>query len=696
MSVLAPAQRNSRSHADRFLSPAPAAPSGVRSLGFSAPGHQAHRLASITVAPPILQPKLVVGGVDDPAEHEAELVADRVMRMPEPMLSISRVPVSVHRKCAACEEEELSRAPTASGHADPGGTMAPSIVHDVLRTPGQRFDPAARGFFESRFGHDFSGVQIHINAQAAASAAAVKARAYTVGGNIVFAAGQYRPASPDGRRLLAHELTHVLQQRAATGQRLRSTLMRADPDAVGQITKLGTVVGAAVQFFPAQVADSVIGPVSAQGGLLSHGMSRLSVIIGQNITPRILAREILPLWTTATPFTPSGGGAPVGPGTLTEEQLAQGLLVYNRYYLRLPAMTEWRAGLHFPLPVGIDAATGIGTVNTDIIRSLAATFDPAWAPVLDQRAAATVAPPAATVQADVTAFLAAEPTPLARGVALGARAITNAQAELPVIREAFNQLGGNGFEVALAMIDELVNRDISLLAAQRDGAAILAAVRTALAAAPAAMTADQQASLARANAMMTRVAGVVAAAPSAAAPVRAEKVVTVDTVKLDGSGFTPSTQVAVANAIYAQCNVRFTHGIDATATAAQTTGWLGADRALAVAPSCGAVSAEERALYGGATTAFGLTARIRAFFASGFNGYNASGYSLPQYCATGPAAPFRGVAVIVNTGDTSALAHEIGHILLNSGAHPSGSIMQPRPRPNEITDPQCKTIYTNA
>jgi Zn-dependent peptidase ImmA (M78 family) len=54
------------------------------------------------------------------------------------------------------------------------------------------------------------------------------------------------------------------------------------------------------------------------------------------------------------------------------------------------------------------------------------------------------------------------------------------------------------------------------------------------------------------------------------------------------------------------------------------------------------------------------------------------------------------VAVIVNTGDTSTLAHEIGHILLNSGAHPSGSIMQPRPRPNEITDPQCKTIYTNA
>jgi len=686
----------SRSGAGAAHSPALASPSSLRSPAASGPAYQAHRLASIPVAPPIAQPKLAVGNVDDPAEHEADALADQVMCMPTTAIPISPVPVGVRRKCPACEEGELSRAPTALGRGDPGGTMAPPIVHEVLRTSGQRLDPAARAFFEGRFGHDFSGVRVYTNAQAAASAGAVNARAYTVGGNIVFAAGQYSPASPDGRRLLAHELAHVLQQREARGQQLRSTLMRADPDADRQVTKLGTVVGAAVQFFPAQVADTVIGPVSAQGGLLSHGMSRLSVIIGQNITPRILAREILPLWTTATPFTPSGGGAPVGPGALTEEQLAQGLLVYNRYYLRLPAMTEWRAGLHFPLPVDIDAATGIGTVNTDIIRSLAATFDPAWAPALDQRAAATVAPPAATVRADVTAFLAAAPTSLGRGVGLGARAITNAQAGLPFIREAFNQLGANRFEVALAMIDELVNRDISLLAAQRDGAAILAVVRTALAAAPAVITADQQASLTRANAMMTRVAGVVAAAPSAAAPIRAEKVVTVDTVKLDGSSFTPSTLVAVANAVYAQCNVRFTHGIDATATPAQTTGWLGADRALAVAPACGSSTAEQRAMFNGATTAFGLTARIRAFFVSSITGYAASAVSIPQYCATGTLAPFRNYMAIENGADTSTMAHEVGHILLNSGGHPVGSIMQARPRPNEITDPQCTTIYTNA
>ena len=87
---------------------------------------------------------------------------------------------------------------------------------------------------------------------------------------------------------------------------------------------------------------------------------------------------------------------------------------------------------------------------------------------------------------------------------------------------------------------------------------------------------------------------------------------------------------------------------------------------------------------------------MRAFFVFSITGVSASGYSRPPYCATGTAAPFRNIIVVENSGDTSTLAHELGHILLNSGAHPSGSIMQPRPRPNEITDPQCTTIYSNA
>jgi hypothetical protein len=89
---------------------------------------------------------------------------------------------------------------------------APTIVHDVLRSSGTPLDRATRSFFEPRFGHDFSKVRIHTGAQAAGSAADVAAKAYTVGNNIVFNSGQFSPLTQEGRRLLAHELTHVVQQ----------------------------------------------------------------------------------------------------------------------------------------------------------------------------------------------------------------------------------------------------------------------------------------------------------------------------------------------------------------------------------------------------------------------------------------------------------------------------------------------------
>ncbi len=88
----------------------------------------------------------------------------------------------------------------------------PPIVHDVLRSPGQSLDSGTRSFMESRFGHDFSGVRIHTDGQAAASARAVNALAYTVGRDVVFGSGQYLPGTMAGKRLLAHELTHVVQQ----------------------------------------------------------------------------------------------------------------------------------------------------------------------------------------------------------------------------------------------------------------------------------------------------------------------------------------------------------------------------------------------------------------------------------------------------------------------------------------------------
>ncbi|RDD80263.1 DUF4157 domain-containing protein [Dyella tabacisoli] len=94
---------------------------------------------------------------------------------------------------------------------------APDIVHEVLRSPGQSLDPAARAFFEPRFAQDFSQVRVHTDQQAAASASSVGALAYAVGPHITFGTGHYQPATGAGRKLIAHELAHVVQQRAGTG-----------------------------------------------------------------------------------------------------------------------------------------------------------------------------------------------------------------------------------------------------------------------------------------------------------------------------------------------------------------------------------------------------------------------------------------------------------------------------------------------
>jgi Domain of unknown function (DUF4157) len=89
---------------------------------------------------------------------------------------------------------------------------APPIVHEVLRSPGSQLDDSTRAALEPQFGHDFGRVRVHTDSKAAASAQAVDASAYTVGPNIVFASGQFSPDTAQGRKLLAHELTHTIQQ----------------------------------------------------------------------------------------------------------------------------------------------------------------------------------------------------------------------------------------------------------------------------------------------------------------------------------------------------------------------------------------------------------------------------------------------------------------------------------------------------
>jgi hypothetical protein len=118
-------------------------------------------------------------------------------------------------ECTECQSDPHTRIRRRGSRQDQSAS-APPIVYDVLRSSGQPLDAAARTYLEPRFGCDFSRVRVHADAKAAESARAVNALAYTVGPNIVFGVGRYAPATKDGIRLIAHELTHVRQQRNCT------------------------------------------------------------------------------------------------------------------------------------------------------------------------------------------------------------------------------------------------------------------------------------------------------------------------------------------------------------------------------------------------------------------------------------------------------------------------------------------------
>jgi outer membrane protein OmpA-like peptidoglycan-associated protein len=120
-----------------------------------------------------------------------------------------------------CSAAEAVPAPASMkrtlvrGYAEPSGPAAdavPESVASALRSPGQPLGPTVQQAMASRFGHDFSSVRVHTDAAASRSATDIGARAYAAGSHIVFRVGEYQPSTPGGRDLLAHELTHVLQQ----------------------------------------------------------------------------------------------------------------------------------------------------------------------------------------------------------------------------------------------------------------------------------------------------------------------------------------------------------------------------------------------------------------------------------------------------------------------------------------------------
>lgn len=141
---------------------------------------------------------------------------------------VGRAPATLARKCDcgnhasggtcdACAEKKKRKLSRFAERPAQSGDAAPPIVHDVLRGGGEQLPDNVRAVMEPRFGADFSDVRLHTDETAAQSARAVSAHAYTAGSHIAFASGRYQPSTGEGQRLLAHELTHVVQQRGSGG-----------------------------------------------------------------------------------------------------------------------------------------------------------------------------------------------------------------------------------------------------------------------------------------------------------------------------------------------------------------------------------------------------------------------------------------------------------------------------------------------
>ncbi len=219
----------------------------------------AHHFANISVCQKIpagIQPKLSINTPADEYEQEADAVADKIMRMPESgPVKASPSPVKIQRKCAGCGKEEereeeaedvetgliknIQRKCAACEEEEEkqlqrkeSDNKAPAVsanVQQVIQSQGQPLDKQTRSFMENRFGFDFGKVQIHNDSLAHQSAKDINALAYTHQHHIAFGTGQYRPNTESGKKLLAHELTHVVQQGASFQQNLIQKAEGGDP-----------------------------------------------------------------------------------------------------------------------------------------------------------------------------------------------------------------------------------------------------------------------------------------------------------------------------------------------------------------------------------------------------------------------------------------------------------------------------------
>lgn len=168
-----------------------------------------------------LQAKLAIGAINDPLEQEADRIADQVLAAPT-HTAVSGAGPRIQR---------------FAGHTVAETNTAPASVDQVLSDAGRPLEPPLRHDMEQRFDHDFSRVRVHVDAAAGQSAQDVNANAYAAGHHIAFGVGQFSPGTRAGQALLAHELTHVVQQGGASPR-----VTETHQDSPGAVAKSGNAL----------------------------------------------------------------------------------------------------------------------------------------------------------------------------------------------------------------------------------------------------------------------------------------------------------------------------------------------------------------------------------------------------------------------------------------------------------------------
>ena len=165
-----------------------------------------------------IQAKLTVGEANDPMEHEADAMADKVMRMPQQTF--------IQRKCEHCKEEEKTKSVMRKAEGGNAGIQAPSSLASTINATTGKGEPLpqrSQNFMENAFHTDFSRVRLHTDNQAVEMSEGIQAKAFTHGNDIYFNSGQLNTESKDGQKLLAHELTHTIQQNDRVNRLIQRT-----------------------------------------------------------------------------------------------------------------------------------------------------------------------------------------------------------------------------------------------------------------------------------------------------------------------------------------------------------------------------------------------------------------------------------------------------------------------------------------